>query len=148
MRGGSPRLAWIAAAAAALVFGAAPLARAQQHDAGAHTHADAAKLTNPVKPDPKSIAAGKKLYATHCASCHGVEGKGDGKAGALLKPVPSDLTDSSWKHGSTDGEIFTLVRNGTKDTSMKAFGGRLPTQDIWHLVNYLRTLSPKPKPSH
>jgi mono/diheme cytochrome c family protein len=147
MRVGSSRLAWMAAAALA-VLATTPRAFAQQHDAGAHTHADAAKLKNPVKSDAKSVAVGKKLYGTHCASCHGPEGKGDGKAGALLKPVPSDLTDAEWKHGSSDGEIYTLLRNGAKNTGMRPFAGRLPPQELWHLVNYVRTLSPNAKPSH
>jgi mono/diheme cytochrome c family protein len=151
MRAGSSRLGLIATAAAAFVLATTPRAVAQQqqqHDHAAHTHAEAAKLKNPVKPDTKSIAAGKKLFATNCASCHGAEGKGDGKAGALLKPLPSNLADGDWKHGSSDGEIFTLIRDGSKNTGMKGFGGRIPPQDLWNLVNFVRTLSSTAKPSN
>ena len=116
---------------------------AQQHDAGAHQHADAAKLKNPVAANAASLAAGKKLYDAQCASCHGATGKGDGKGGELLKPKPSDMTDAEWKHGSTDGEIFTVIRDGSKQTGMRAYGSRIPTNDIWNLVNYVRTLGPK-----
>ncbi|MGC4083131.1 MAG: c-type cytochrome [Vicinamibacterales bacterium] len=71
-----------------------------QHDAGAHTHAAAAAVKNPVKSTPASIAAGKKLYDTQCVTCHGETGKGDGRmAAAMNPPKPSDLTDASWKHG-------------------------------------------------
>jgi mono/diheme cytochrome c family protein len=145
------RFTWLACAAALAVFVGPPaivLSATPQHDAGAHTHAEAAKLKNPVAPNAASVAAGKKLYEAQCASCHGASGKGDGKNGALLKPVPSDFTDARWKHGSSDGEIFTLIRDGAKQTGMRAYGGRVAPQDIWHLVNYLRTLGPKPKPSH
>jgi mono/diheme cytochrome c family protein len=114
-----------------------------QHAEGKHTHPDAAKMKNPVASSAASIAAGKKLYDAQCASCHGSTGKGDGKAGALLKPLPSDLSDAEWKHGSTDGEIFTVIRDGARQTGMRAYGSRIPANDIWNLVNYVRSLSPK-----
>ena len=94
------RTVGFASAVAALSLGLFTLAAVaqQQHPAGAHNHPDAAKMKNPVAASPASIAAGKKLYDAQCASCHGTSGKGDGKAGALLKPLPSDLTDAT---GST-----------------------------------------------
>jgi mono/diheme cytochrome c family protein len=58
----------------------------------------------------------------------------------LLEPPPADLTDNAWVHGGTDGEVFTTIRDGAKNTGMKGFGGRLTTQEIWQLVNYVRSL--------
>lgn len=122
-----------------------PATPATTHEAGAHHHAEAAALKNPVKVTPASIAAGKKLYDTQCATCHGATGKGDGKMAAMMpEPKPSDLEDASWKHGSTDGEIFTLIRDGSKGTGMRGYAARMKTEDIWNVVNYLRTLGPKP----
>ena len=115
-----------------------------QHPAegGAHQHADAAKLKNPVASNAESIAAGQKLYAKNCASCHGESGKGDGKMGAQLKPLPSNLTDAEWKHGSTDGEIFTVLRDGVKTTPMKSFKSKMTEHELWDVVNYVRSLGP------
>src|SRR5215471_9267934 len=121
----------------------------QGHEAGAHTHAEAAAIKNPVKATPESIAAGKKLYDTQCASCHGETGKGDGKmAASITGDKPSDLSDASWKHGSSDGEIFTLIKDGSKGTGMRGYATKLKDDDIWNVVNYLRTLGPKTAKSH
>lgn len=119
------------------------------HQAGTHQHAAAAALKNPTKATPASIEAGKKLYDTQCATCHGATGKGDGKmAASLPDPKPSDMTDATWKHGPTDGEIFTLIRDGAKGTGMRGYAARMKTEDIWNVVNYLRTLSPKSPKTH
>ena len=123
---------------------------AQDHDAGAHTHPEAAAVKNPVKPTADSIAAGKKIYEAQCTNCHGATGKGDGKMAASITtgPKPSDLSDKEWKHGSSDGEIFTLVRDGSKGTGMRGYGTRMKPEDIWNVVNYVRTLGPNPPKSH
>ena len=39
---------------------------------------EAAKLPNPVKPTPSSLAQGKKSYGYDCAVCHGKDGDGKG----------------------------------------------------------------------
>jgi high-affinity iron transporter len=140
----------------ALVGWAVPIAgqdhvheAAEQHEAGAHAHADAAKLANPVKPTDASLAVGKKLYDTQCATCHGATGKGDGKmAASITGAKPSDLSDASWKHGTSDGEMFTLIKNGAKGTGMRGYGSRMKPNDIWSIVNYIRTLGPAPAKSN
>jgi mono/diheme cytochrome c family protein len=134
-----------------LVTAALPIALAahgvQQHqhptEGGAHKHPEAAKLKNPVAVTPESIAAGQKVYAQNCASCHGETGKGDGRMGAELKPPPSNVADADWKHGATDGEIFTVVRDGIRTTPMKSFKSKLTTDQMWQVVNYRRSLGPK-----
>jgi mono/diheme cytochrome c family protein len=104
---------------------------------------EAAKLKNPVAATPASITAGAATYKKYCAFCHGEGGKGDGKL-APKGSMPSDLTDAMWVHGSTDGEIFVVIQNGVGPKSdMKGFKGRLPEQDTWNVVNFLRTLAPK-----
>jgi mono/diheme cytochrome c family protein len=143
------RTVWFGCALAVLTVTLPARAAAQQpHVEGSHVHPEAAKLKNPVAANASSLAAGKKLYDAQCASCHGVSGKGDGKAGALLKPMPSDLTDAEWKHGRSDGEMFTVIRDGAKQTGMRAYGSRFPANELWNLVNYVRSLGPKTTKSH
>lgn len=115
------------------------------HPAGPHKHPDAAKEKNPVKPAPASVAAGKTLFDANCASCHGATGKGDGKMVSMMtppKPLPADFTDGTWLHGGTDGEIFTIIRDGVRGTGMRGFASRMKPDDMWHVVNYVKTLAP------
>lgn len=102
---------------------------------------EAARRANPVAATPESIAAGKRAYTQLCANCHGAAGKGDG-AGAAAGVQPPDLTDATWDYGSSDGEIFAVIHDGTS-TDMGAYGERLKDADIWNVVNYVRTLAAK-----
>lgn len=100
-------------------------------------------LRNAVPCGEASTKTGQAIYAKYCAFCHGAEAKGDGAV--LTGNVrPPNLTDDRWSHGSTDGEIFTIIRDGAGASSaMKPFSAKLPDKDIWHLVNYLRSLGSK-----
>jgi mono/diheme cytochrome c family protein len=126
-----------------LMFALLLVAQEHQHPtAGAHHHPEAAKIQNPVKADATSVAAGKELYAKHCSECHGDTGKGDGTMADEYTPKPPDLTDADWKHGSSDGEIFVLIRDGSKNTAMKPYGKKLTTHQIWDVVNFVRSIGP------
>jgi mono/diheme cytochrome c family protein len=109
--------------------------------------APAAKtIKNPVASTPASITAGAAAYKKYCAFCHGVTGKGDGPL-APKDAKPADLTDATWDRGPTDGDIFNVIQNGGGTGSkMVAFKGKLPDQDMWHVVNFLRSLGPKNAP--
>jgi cbb3-type cytochrome c oxidase subunit III len=128
---------------AIVLAGSLILATAQQHPStGAHTHPEAAKQKNPVAADAASVAAGKQVFDKNCANCHGKTGAGDGAMGAELNPKPSNLADADWKHGSTDGEIFAVIKDGVKGTGMKSFNSKLTPRQIWDVINYVRSLSP------
>jgi mono/diheme cytochrome c family protein len=102
---------------------------------------EAAKRTNPVAAMPESIAAGKRAYTQFCANCHGPAGRGDG-SGAGAGVQPPDLTDAMWDYGSTDGEIFAVIHDGTS-AEMGAYGERMKETDIWNVINYIRSLARK-----
>ena len=136
--------------ALALAFGLTVTMGARQaHPKEAHQHAEAAKLQNPVAADAASLEAGKKLYTDNCSDCHGETGKGDGAAAPYAgDPPPSNLADAEWKHGSSDGEIFTVIRDGVEGTSMKDFVKDMTPTEMWHVVNYVKTFAPKPAKNH
>jgi mono/diheme cytochrome c family protein len=111
---------------------------------------DAAKVTNPVAATPDSIAAGKKAYDANCAACHGHLAQGAAKAGIVISVIedqggkqPPDLTDDKFDNGSTDGEIFMVIKKGIAPTMMAPWEGRIPDNDIWSIVNYVRSITPK-----
>ena len=95
-------------------------------------------LRNPFPPTPESLAAGATTYAQVCQTCHGTEGRGDGPAAVGLLPPPADLIIHVPLHSETD--LFRFVRDGIPNTSMAPQGGVLREEQIWHVVNYIRTL--------
>jgi mono/diheme cytochrome c family protein len=114
-------------------------------------NSSAAALKNPVAATPAPLAAGKKAYDTNCAACHGNRAQGAEKAGIAISIIAEmggkqapDLTDGTWDHGSTDGEIFTVTKKGVPPTMMAGWEGRLSDTEIWHIVNYLRALAANP----
>ena len=68
---------------------------------------------------------------------------GDGPAGKQLDPKPANLVDAEWSHGSSDGEIYAVIRNGIPRTSMKGFASKMTEHEIWDVINYLRSVGPK-----
>lgn len=105
--------------------------------------ASADNLVNPLKGQAAAVAAGKKLYATYCAVCHGNKGKGDGIAAAGLNPKPADHT-SAKVQSQTDGAIFWKITNGRAPiASMASYKSTLTETQRWQLVDFIRTLKTK-----
>jgi cytochrome c oxidase cbb3-type subunit 3 len=99
-----------------------------------------AAVTNPVPSSAESIEAGKQAYTRNCAPCHGTSGEGG--PGNDLIPAAPDLTDATWDHGSTDGEIFSNIRNGiAPEFNMTPFKDKLKDEEIWNVVNYVRSIA-------
>ena len=111
------------------------------HPPTPHRHPEAQKLKNPFPSDESSIAEGRKIYLRQCASCHGPSGKGDGSM-ALAGGTPSNLTDETWDHGSSDGEIFVVIRDGVS-SDMESYKDKLTEKQMWQLVNYIKSIGPK-----
>ena len=56
---------------------------------------------------------------------------------------PPDLTDGQSDHGSTDGEVYVVLKRGLPPTMMPGFDGANSDENVWNIVNYLRTLRVK-----
>lgn len=91
-------------------------------------------------PDPK-IA---RTWKAKCASCHGVEGKGDTEQGAKMK-LP-DMTKPEWQKGNPDDKMRQAIVNGVKKEGkegMDSYKEVLSPEQIDGLVTYVRGLGSK-----
>jgi mono/diheme cytochrome c family protein len=96
---------------------------------------------NPVPANETSIALGKKIYERQCLACHGVKGKGDGPAAVRLAKRPGNLSNPKlWEQ--SDGALFWKVNEGHKP--MPTFKNLMSDEERWPVINYIRTLAPKP----
>ena len=102
---------------------------------------EAKKMKNPVRPTKASIQKGKEIYENKCALCHGDKGDGKGSASAGLNPKPTNFKES---HGETmtDGEHFWKITTGRG--TMPSYEKILTTEERWHVINYINTLSKHP----
>jgi mono/diheme cytochrome c family protein len=97
-----------------------------------------AKMANPVKSDAESLKTGKDVWAKHCQSCHGKTGRGDGSKAAQLKTAVGDFTSTDTQNQS-DGALYYKSAEGRDD--MPGFKKKIPDEEeIWAVVNYIRTL--------
>ena len=93
-------------------------------------------VKNPKKSDANSLNIGKEEWNKSCKACHGIKGSGDGPKAKMLKTNPGDF--SKTLKAQTDGEIFFKTKMGRGD--MPKFDGKIKDEDIWTLVNYMKTM--------
>ena len=89
-------------------------------------------MENPAE----SLQNGKMLYNRNCASCHGKKGLGDGPKARMLDTFSGDFSGDFYQN-QTDGEHFYKTKYGRGE--MPAYEGKISDEDIWHMVNYMRT---------
>jgi len=99
-------------------------------------------------PDPAQLALGEKLYAQHCASCHGakLEGQPDWQkrlSNGRFPAPPHDDSGHTWHH--PDEVLFAITRNGMVppyappdyQSDMPAFAGTLSDSEIRAVLAYI-----------
>lgn len=141
--GRARRLAALRTATVALGVAAVLVTGSQALVFAANAGADAVLPSeNPVPATADSIAAGERAFGATCASCHGVDGRGDGPAAEGLAVRPADLPTHVPFHD--DAELFAFATRGISGTPMPGFAIELTAEDRWNLVNYLRSRWPAP----
>ena len=102
--------------------------------------------TPEVAGDPL-LLAGRYIYMARCATCHGLEGKGDGAiASQLLGPPVGDLTDGKWKHGDKPRDVMGVISKGVEGTRMTALGQFLEPSELRAITAYVFYLAKQPVP--
>jgi mono/diheme cytochrome c family protein len=104
--------------------------------------ADKARIVNPVKPTPVSLAHAKKVYGYDCAICHGANGDGKGDVATDMKLKMRDYTDPAALKDLSDGELFYIIRNG-KGQMPAEEAARAKDEDVWNMVVLLRSFAKK-----
>jgi cytochrome c oxidase cbb3-type subunit 3 len=80
---------------------------------------------------PADLAAGKALFATNCAPCHGTSAEGK---------VGPNLTDPYWLHGGEINHVYKTIKYGVASKGMVAWKGKLAAQQMLQVASYIQSL--------
>ncbi len=94
--------------------------------------------------DTRFVQRGQKLYSIYCATCHGVDGYGNGPVNQRAiekeepKWVPASNLHTEEIRGRVEGHLYNSIRNGIRN--MPAYGSQIDVHDRWAIVAYVRAL--------
>ena len=106
---------------------------------------EATNTKNPFPATSDSIAEGKRSYrSSDCVICHGVNGDGKGSESRNISMNLHDWRDPSVQAKFTDGDFFYIIDKGESADrgSMPPYHDLETPQQIWHMVNYIRSFAP------
>jgi mono/diheme cytochrome c family protein len=93
---------------------------------------------SPLTPNAEVLQKGKTIFDANCQRCHGPLGKGDGPESDKSEPA-ADLTDEFRIDLNPDGVLYYKIMNG-HPPAMPAFDGKIAKDDIWTVVEYVKSL--------
>lgn len=92
----------------------------------------------------QQIAAGAKLFAAHCAQCHGSIAEGRSQRAARFNPPAPDFREPQYRK-SLPGYLYRRIQLGrtiepyrSNGSVMPAWGAYLTREQLWQLVAYLK----------
>ncbi len=92
---------------------------------------------DPYGNNPVALTEGRRLFVRYnCSGCHG------GHAGGGMGP---SLRDAAWIYGGDDSHVFDSIAEG-RAHGMPSWGGKIPQQEIWQLVAYIKSLRTPDEP--
>ena len=110
-------------------------------------------LRTPPPPPPPEVTGdpllleGRSIYLGRCATCHGLEGRGDGPiSGSLLGPPVGNISDGKWKHGGKPEEVLGVISKGVEGTRMTGWGLALEPSQLRAVTAYVFYLAKQPVP--
>lgn len=98
-------------------------------------------MENPLPKRHETYEIGARVFADHCASCHGASGVGDGEGGRSLSPSPrnflwlADVPEKQW-----DAYMYWSTAEGgdALGTAMPAYKDKLSKDEIWAVTEYIQ----------
>lgn len=97
----------------------------------------AAAIAEPPAVSPTLLARGRERFDIYCSPCHGLEGKGDGMVVQRGFPPPPSYHTGRLR-AAPARYIFDVITNGYG--VMYSYAGRVPPEDRWAIVAYVRAL--------
>lgn len=95
---------------------------------------------------PEGLERGRQLFVQACASCHGPQGRGDGRQQMVDNqgyPVkPRDLTAGIFKGSSESKDLYYRLVAGLPGSPMPSYAGVYTDEQLWDLVHYVQSLVP------
>jgi mono/diheme cytochrome c family protein len=85
----------------------------------------------------ETLERGQERYDIFCAPCHGAVGYGQGMIVQRGMPRPPSFHDERLLEAE-NGYYFSVMTNGFG--KMYSYASRIPTQDRWAIVAYIRAL--------
>ena len=95
--------------------------------------AQTAEVRNP-RTSPEDVAAGRKIFRSHCAPCHGLQGEG-GRGASLAQGV--------FFHGNSDADLLRNISEGIPGTYMP--GIFFSENQVWQVIAFIRSLNQQAK---
>jgi len=92
-------------------------------------------FVNPIHAD--DLTDYTQIYHKQCATCHGNNGDGQGRAGVLLSPIPTNFTSVESRQHLTLDKIVTAIRDGVPGTAMSAYGKRYDETRLNGIASYV-----------
>ena len=89
---------------------------------------------------PLDTVDGHRLFASSCASCHGMAGAGDGPSAHSLSTAPPAIGVRAQTPELTPTLAYNVVSVGVRGTAMPPFAAGLTPQQRWNIINYVYTL--------
>ena len=104
-----------------------------------YTLQEAEALVSPLGIGEVDLVLGQQHFEVFCTPCHGSGGRGDGPVVGenRIPAIPTLDLHSEQARAYTDGYIWGMITNGR---GLMPSYRRIPPEDRWHLVAYLRAL--------
>ena len=101
------------------------------------------RVTAESSETAEPASRGAQVFATHCATCHGPEGRGDGPAGAALEPPAADLVGPRAEH-LRGIPRRTIIAEGRPGTAMVGWKDILSPEDLEAVYGFVHEMKHGP----